>query len=60
MENREWNREWRMGNRQWAMDNKKLKIEFWKLFPLSIFNFQLKKRGLGMIIVKYGLRQYSL
>jgi hypothetical protein len=26
------------------MDNKKLKIEFWKLIPFSIFNFQLKKK----------------
>ncbi|MGN6341624.1 MAG: hypothetical protein ACTHML_11705 [Ginsengibacter sp.] len=44
MENGQWaigNGQWAMGNGQWAMGNEKLKIEFWKLFPLSIFNFQL-------------------
>jgi hypothetical protein len=58
------NGEWKlkMENGEWRMEEKgwKIKIEngFWKLIPFSIFNFQLKKRGLGMIIVKYGLKQY--
>ena len=47
-------------NGEWRKDGK-IKIENGGLEINSIFHFQLfnrKKRGLGMIIVKYGLRQY--